>query len=98
MGIFNAATLSTKGMRAWAPGANICAGIRLRRYEKAQNNRLTNAVFTRTLCKGNVRNVVMHITRFVFIQGAKAARRVLLCRQVSSRKRGDVGAKTYFPH
>lgn len=25
MGILNAAILSTKGMRAWAPGANICA-------------------------------------------------------------------------
>jgi hypothetical protein len=47
---------------------------------KHKTMRLTNAVFTRTLCKGNVRDVVMHITRFVFIQGAKAARRVLLCR------------------
>ena len=30
MGIFNAETLSTKGMRACAPGANICAGEYLR--------------------------------------------------------------------
>ena len=28
MGILNAAILSTKGMRAWAPGDNICASER----------------------------------------------------------------------
>jgi len=47
MGIFNAEILSTKGMRAWAPGANICAGEPLEMTnEEGQNDvRLTNAVF-----------------------------------------------------
>jgi hypothetical protein len=53
--------------------------VKMTRKQKIM--RLTNAVFARTLGKGNVRNVGMHITRFVFIQGAKAARRVLLCRR-----------------
>jgi hypothetical protein len=80
MGILNAETLSTKGMRAWAPGANICAETRFEIIRSTEQIRLTNAIFAGTLCKGNVRNVVVHVTRFVLIQGAKAARRVLLCR------------------
>jgi hypothetical protein len=49
MGIFNAETLSTKGMRAWAPGANICAGKRhLKQYE-AENNETNKCNIHRNL-------------------------------------------------
>jgi len=38
MGILNAEILSTKGMRAWAPGASICAGEPLEMTDEGQND------------------------------------------------------------
>ena len=53
--------------------------------------RLTNAVFPRTLREGNIHDVIVHITRLVFVQGAKAARRVLLrgCQRPMARRHGS---------
>jgi hypothetical protein len=77
MGILNAAILSTKGIRAWAPGANICAGGTLEIQIKCRAMGLTDTIFPRTFRECNVHNVIVHITHFVFVQSAKAAGRIL---------------------
>ena len=63
-GILSGAILSTRGMRACAPGASMCADGGLTPWNKKRledKNLLTYAIFTRTFSESNVHYIVMHV-------------------------------------
>ena len=67
-------------MRACAPGANNAPGtLEMRRSTDVvlcRAMRLTNAEFP---CECDIHNVIVHVTRFVFVQSAKAKGREEYC-------------------